>query len=87
MSLYREWAAFRAKYPDDYIDEAGEELREIERNVIESTCACGDRESVVNELTAFARAIPKTAIHSRTMKRLDAIGKGKSDLRFNCVPN
>lgn len=87
VSLYRAWSTFRAKYPEDYIDEAGERLREIERRVSEDTCACGAREGVEKELKALARAFPKSAIHSRAVKRLVAIEKGRSGLRFNCAPN
>src|SRR5262245_50688668 len=55
VTTYLTWSALRQQYPKRYEEASGTHLDDVKRALAESTCACGDRASVEQELTDFLR--------------------------------
>jgi hypothetical protein len=82
---YTMWSGYRARYPGMYDSEVREYLTEVTQALVDDTCACGDAQSVIRELSQFARAFPRDAITPRVRQRLKAVIAGKSKTRFHCM--
>lgn len=84
VEAYRRWSAFKAAFPGRYVDTVDEELSDIEHELTESTCACGDAASVVRELEAFVRTFPRASIVEAAEQRLADVRAGRSKMRTHC---
>ena len=85
VSTYLTWAAFRRQHPNRYETGSRSHLDEIVRTFTESTCACGDRASVEQELTEFLRRADASDVRSRVAARLAAIRGDRANVRFRCT--
>ena len=81
---YREWSRFRASHPGRYQREAKRIVDQIQGEIV-STCACGDRESVLRELREFAAAFPESPVTAAVQDRIKELERDSSDLRFHCI--
>lgn len=82
--LYRNWTRFWATHPRAYTDAVDREVKALEDLVAESTCACGDRESVEAGLERFLKSFPRSPVVPRVRARLERLRAGTSDIRFRC---
>jgi hypothetical protein len=81
---YREWSRFRTSHPLRYQREVKRIIDQIQEQIV-STCACGDRDSVLRELREFAAAFPKSPVHKAVKDRIKELEEGSSDVRFQCI--
>ena len=81
---YREWSRFRTSHPLRYQREVKRIIDQIQEQIV-STCACGDRDSVLRELREFAAAFPKSPVHQAVKDRIKELEEGSSDVRFQCI--
>jgi hypothetical protein len=84
---YAAWLRYRRAHHRAYRAEVDRQLAEIEQHAAQGTCACGDAATVAKELRAFARRFPRSRVHTRVAKRVEALRAGRSDIRFHCSPN
>jgi hypothetical protein len=80
---YREWSRFKASHPRRYQREVQRLIDEIQDEVL-STCACGDRDSVLRELREFAAAFPRSPVNKAVQDRIRDLEQGSSEIRFDC---
>ena len=83
-SLYRNWTRFWATHPRAYADAVDREVKALEDMVAQSTCACGDRESVEAGLERFLKSFPRSPVERQVRARLERLRAGTSDFRFRC---
>jgi hypothetical protein len=83
--LYNGWTLFRSHFPANYTERAAEIIELIEYELTESTCACGDRESVMTELRSFLEKFPTSRIAKTLEERLRGIEDRHTPIRFHCV--
>lgn len=84
VARYRGWQDFAGRFPDAYKTRLSELTADLESELTETTCACGDADSVLRELRDFQRAFPDSRIAPLVQKRIDAIEQHSSNMRFNC---
>jgi hypothetical protein len=84
VARYAGWLRYRRLHRA-YRKYADRELARIEEQ-IGSTCACEDRESVIRELTEFARRFPDSPAAPAAKKQLRDLRRGNSPMRFHCAP-
>jgi len=82
---YRNATAFQKKYPAAYRTDIDEALGQLRREFSESTCACGDRESVTKEFALFIAAFPDDAIAPLVRKRMAEVKSAAPSIRFKCT--
>jgi len=85
VSTYLTWAAVRRGNPKRYDEASGSHLDDIVNELTESTCACGDRASVEQELTEFLRRADARDLRTRVEARLAAVRSDRANVRFACV--
>lgn len=85
VSVYKGWVGFQKRFPEPYNAQVRTELRDLEDEILTSTCACGARAATIEGLKSLANAFPGTAIALGIEKRLQTIQAGKAQLRFNCL--
>jgi hypothetical protein len=85
VDSYRSWRHFRSEFPGAYARFVTQALADIEDQVAQSTCACGDADSVARELAAFVGAFPESAVAAAAASRARAVREHRSTIRFNCV--
>ena len=85
VGTHRMWTEFQAKFPDRYVSPARREVESVDNALVQSTCACGDASSVVQELEAFVQAYPASSIRVRLLERAQAVRVGRSDIRTSCT--
>lgn len=85
VDSYRGWRHFRSEFPRAYARFVAQALADIEEQVTQSTCACGDADSVSRELAEFAGAFPESAVAAAAAARARAVREHRSTIRFNCV--
>jgi hypothetical protein len=85
VSAYLTWVAVRRQYPKRYEVASSSRLDDIVKTLTESTCACGDRASVEQELTEFLRRAESSDVRTRVEARLAAVRSGRAKIRFTCV--
>jgi hypothetical protein len=85
VDSYRSWRHFRSEFPRTYARFVTRALADIEEQVAQSTCACGDPDSVSRELAEFAAAFPESAGAAAAASRARAIREHRSTIRFNCL--
>jgi hypothetical protein len=85
VKRYGGWLRYRRSH-SAYRKYADLEIARIEEEV-GNTCACGDRESVVRELSDFVRRFPNSPAAPAAKKQLRDLGRAKSQFRFHCKPN
>jgi hypothetical protein len=85
VSSYAVWKDFLSRHPGRYARWGRECLGEVEEELVSSTCACGDPESVRKELQAFLLKFPAAEIAAQVRSRLQQIESGRSSMRFNCI--
>ena len=86
VRLFGKWRTFRTSHPEAYILDATRIFEEIERELIEGTCACGEKQSVLRELRAFLGTHPEHPIVPRVRERIRELEEGNSPFRFSCRP-
>jgi hypothetical protein len=84
VSSYVTWAAVRRQYPKRYEEASAGHLGDIVKELTESTCACGDRASVEQELTEFRRRVGASDVRTRVEARRAAVRRDRADFRFSC---
>ena len=82
---YALWDDFHRKYPGSYHPTVQNVLQDIEGEVGNSTCACGDKASVVRELSAFAKRFPDSRAAASASKRAQEVRGSRSGFRFHCI--
>jgi len=85
VSTYVRWAAVRQQYPKRYEEASTGRLDEIVKALTESTCACGDRGSVEQELNQFRQRAVLSDVRSRVEARLAAVRSDRANFRFGCI--
>lgn len=81
--LYGKALQFKKTYPRAYVKDIDTEINEILSELIDNTCACGDRDSVFRELGLFLRTFP-TDKNAPAIRRKLASVKRNQNFRFNC---
>ena len=82
---YVRWADFLKRHPGRYRDHATKELDAAFDVLTESTCACGERDTVERELEDFLRRVQQPAPRATVEARLQAVRAGRSGMRARCV--
>jgi hypothetical protein len=80
---YHTWVSFRRTHPNNYRTVVKRIIKEIEGALL-STCACGDRESVIRELREFTIMFPTSPVRPVLIDRLRELEAGNSPVRFHC---
>jgi hypothetical protein len=83
--LYAEGTETASKLGPYYRREVEKTLGDIARQLTGSTCACGDLESVVQELRTFLATSPRAAPAAAVRARLASIERGERVMRTECV--
>jgi hypothetical protein len=83
-TTYGIWREFRRKYPDNYPSSVAEILKDVEGNVAGSLCACGDEESVIRELSEFAKRFPDLPVAAAAARRAREVREHRSEFKFHC---
>ncbi len=84
VDTYRVWSDFQRKFPGRYATGARKEIDAAIEDLTESTCACGAKAAVEQELQRFLRDFPTSSIRVKIDQRLEALRTGPSDIRLNC---
>ena len=71
--LYDGWRAFRLRYPLAYMAYSEQSVRDLEEAVELGTCACGGRDTVEQELSAFVTRFPDTPSRPAILARLQEL--------------
>lgn len=82
---YSIWHDFRRRFPRSYRSFVKNIFQVIEDEVVKSTCACGDKASVVKELSAFAKRFPDSRAAAAAAKRAQEVRESRSGFRFHCI--
>jgi len=85
VSAYLTWVAVKRQHPKRYEEASSGHLNDIIRALTESTCACGDRASVEQELTEFLQRAGASDARTRVEARLAAVRSDRAKIRFTCV--
>jgi len=86
LKAYLAWSAMERDFPDRYVLAVARERDRVEENITRSTCACGDRVSVIEGLEGIAAALtPADPILAAVEARLAALYAGRSNMRFGCI--
>lgn len=85
VQRYAGWRKFRAANPGRYKAAVTQRLRDIEEAAADATCACGTKESARTELERFVKAFPDALFVPRIRRRIEALSRGASVMRFNCL--
>ncbi len=80
--LYGMWRAFQSRFPDRYKQEVGEELADLEENLLHPGACEGPRE-VAEAYREFIRSFPDEPVSNEIRLRISEIENGTSNLRFN----
>ena len=84
VARYRGWREFAGRFPGAYVAQLTVLMADLESELIETTCACGDATSVLRELREFQRVFPDSRIAPLLQKRIEEIEHQDSNMRFNC---
>ena len=84
VARYRGWRDFAGRFPRAYRAQLSDLTADLESELTETTCACGDADSVLRELREFQGAFPGSRIGSLVRQRIDDIEQHRSNMRFNC---
>ncbi len=85
VKSYDQWRAYRAQYPDAYAKEVEDRLADIEGNLTNSTCACGDAAGVEIELHSFIETFPDSPVFEEVRQRLRKLHDPEVGMRFDCI--
>ena len=85
VDLYNGWTLYRSRFPADYTDKVGEIIGNLEGQFTGSTCACGDRESVIAELKSFLDRFSTSSIAGSVERRLTGLEDRHSPIRPHCI--
>lgn len=86
LETYLAWSAMERDFPDRYVSAVAKQRDRVEDRITRSTCACGDRASVVEGLERIAAALtPADPILAAVDARLAALYEGRSNMRFGCI--
>jgi len=85
VGTHQLWSEFQRAFPDRYVVAARREVERVSSELTQSTCACGDAASVVQEMEAFVAALQASPIRARLIERVDALRAGRSDIRTSCI--
>lgn len=72
-ALYDGWRAYRLRFPLAYMAYTEQTVRDLEEAVELGTCACGGRDSVEQELSAFVTRFPDTPSRPAILARLQEL--------------
>jgi hypothetical protein len=86
VSTYLTWVAVKRQYPKRYEEASSDHLKDIISALTESTCACGDRASVEQELSEFVQRAEASDVRTQVEARLVAVRSDRAKIRFTCVP-
>lgn len=86
VRLFGKWRMFRTSHPQAYVRDATQIFEEIERELLEGTCACDGEQSVLRELRAFLGTYPEHPLVPRVLERIRELEEGESPFRFSCRP-
>jgi hypothetical protein len=84
VDTYRAWSDFQRKFPGRYAMGAKKEIDAAIEDLTESTCACGGKAAVEQELQRFLQDFPTSSIRAKIDQRLEALRAGRSEIRLNC---
>lgn len=84
--LYGKAKQFKKQHPNSMVYQADidDAISAIKNELTESTCACGNANSLIREFRLFIKAFPTDQITPAVRKRMLEIQKNKSEIRFNC---
>lgn len=85
VPYYAGWLEYQRQSPARYKDKVTELLTNVEDAVGLGTCACGEIESVQNELKGFATRFPTSAVNDKIRDRIEQLDKDPSKLPVNCT--
>ena len=86
LETYLAWSAMERDFPDRYVTAVARERHSVEDRITRSTCACGNRASVVEGLERIAAALTAAdPILAAVEERLAALYDGRSNMRFGCI--
>ena len=84
-NTYSIWHDFRRRFPRSYRSFVKNILQDIEDEVVKPTCACGDKASVVGELSTFSKRFPDSRAAAAAAKRAQEVRESRSGFRFHCI--
>lgn len=82
---YAGWVAYRGAFDPHYAAQTSQEIADVEDAVGLGTCACGEQDSVVEELTGFARAFETSPATARIGDRLRQLKEDPYRLPVRCT--
>ena len=85
VSIYKGWLEFQKRSPTAYQAQVTVELRDLENQLLTSTCACANRTSVIKGLQRIIAAFPNAPMSEGIKKRLEKIRAGTLTIRFRCT--
>jgi hypothetical protein len=85
VGTLRTWLDFQQRFPGRYVVPARREVERVQGALVQSTCACGDRSSAVQEMDTFLTAFPTSPIRPQLLDRVEALRSGRSDVRASCT--
>jgi hypothetical protein len=85
VGTLRAWLDFQQRFPGRYVIPARREVERVQSALVQSTCACGDRSSAVQEIDTFLETFPTSAIRPQLLERVEALRSGRSDIRASCT--
>jgi hypothetical protein len=89
---YVGWNSLHRQYPHAYSSRTKAELEQLSHELL-STCACGDKGSVITELEYFLQSAPNDEIAEKIKERLEKLRKDEPEthhgklfpMRYNCM--
>lgn len=82
---YAGWVSYRGAFDTHYAAQTAQEIADVEDAVGLGTCACSEQESVVEELTGFARAFSTSPATARIGDRLRQLKEDPYRLPVRCT--
>jgi len=82
---YAGWLAYQRQSPGRYNDKVAQSLTDVEEAVGLGTCACGEIESVQQELKDFVKQFPSAAVNGKIRDRIEQLDKDPFKLPVRCT--
>ena len=85
VASYDVWRSFVSRHNDRYTGWVRDELSQLENELTASTCACGDRDSMLRELRLFLKRFPGSELAPRVRARIGEVEAGTAGMRYHCI--
>lgn len=82
---YASWLDYQRQAPGRYKDKVAQSLADVEDVVGLGTCACGEIESVQQELKGFVKQFPTAPVNGKIRDRIEQLDKDPFKLPVRCT--